>query len=228
VLDAVGSNIRIDTRGAEVMRILPRLNEDVNEEWISDKTRYSYDGLKRQRLDTPLVRKGDEFVPASWEFALNAIREHVTANKIKGSEMLAVAGDLVDAETLVTAKDLFNRLGSSNTYTALVRPRAAPHPLPLPRPLPSPFITTPLRSPPLSLLRLTVFCSVVQNLRQLNLSPDLRSNYLFNPKIVGIEGASPSTSLLACFAVTQPCSLPHPHSYSALWCVAVGCWLVAR
>lgn len=119
VLDAVGSNIRIDTRGAEVMRVLPRLNEDVNEEWISDKTRFSYDGLKRQRLDTPLVRKGDEFVPVSWEVALNTIRERIATDKIRGDEMLAVAGDMADAEGIVALKDLFNRLGSSNTYTAL-------------------------------------------------------------------------------------------------------------
>ncbi len=120
VLDAVGSNIRIDTRGAEVMRVLPRMNEDVNEEWISDKTRYSYDGLKRQRLDQPLIRKGDEFVPVSWEEALITIRDHIQQQKISGPEMLAVAGDLTDTETLVATKDFMNRLGSSNTYTALV------------------------------------------------------------------------------------------------------------
>src|SRR4051794_17556005 len=102
------------------MRVLPRLNEDVNEEWISDKSRFSYDGLKRQRLDTPLIRKGDEFVPALWEEAFQLIRDRIVSDKIHGAEMLAIAGDLVDTETLVAAKDLMNRLGSNNTYTQLV------------------------------------------------------------------------------------------------------------
>jgi NADH-quinone oxidoreductase subunit G len=70
ISDAVGSNIRVDTRGGEVMRILPRLNEDINEEWISDKTRFHYDGLKNQRLDKPYVRKKGKLVEASWEEAL--------------------------------------------------------------------------------------------------------------------------------------------------------------
>src|SRR6202046_4950711 len=70
VLDAVGSNIRIDSRGVQVMRIQPKTNDDVNEEWISDKTRYAYDGLKFQRLTVPLIKQGDRFVPATWEEAL--------------------------------------------------------------------------------------------------------------------------------------------------------------
>ncbi|KAH8827071.1 Ndufs1, NADH-ubiquinone oxidoreductase 75kD subunit (775) [Flagelloscypha sp. PMI_526] len=97
VLDAVGSNIRIDTRGVQVMRVQPRTNDDVNEEWISDKTRYAYDGLKFQRLTVPLVKQGDRFVPASWEDALAAISE-----------------GLADTESLVALKDLTNRLGSDN------------------------------------------------------------------------------------------------------------------
>ncbi|KAI8848301.1 hypothetical protein BC829DRAFT_425496 [Chytridium lagenaria] len=105
VLDAIGSNIRVDTRGLEVMRIVPRLNDDINAEWISDKTRFAYDGLKRQRLTTPLIRQGDTFVPASWPEALNGI---------KGSEISAVAGSLADAESLVVLKDLMTRLGSNN------------------------------------------------------------------------------------------------------------------
>jgi NADH dehydrogenase (ubiquinone) Fe-S protein 1 len=108
VLDAIGSSIRIDTRGSEVMRILPRLNDEVNEEWISDKTRFSYDGLKRQRLTTPLIKKGSEFVPATWPEALEII-----ANSMNGN-MAAVAGQLSDAESMVALKDLFKQLGSDN------------------------------------------------------------------------------------------------------------------
>jgi NADH dehydrogenase (ubiquinone) Fe-S protein 1 len=66
VLDAVGSNIRVDSRGVLVMRVEPRLNDDINEEWINDKTRYAYDGLKTQRLNTPLIRRGDRFQPSDW------------------------------------------------------------------------------------------------------------------------------------------------------------------
>ena len=72
-MDAVGSNIRVDARGREVMRVLPRLHEDVNEEWISDRTRYAVDGLKRQRLDRPYVRVDGKLQPASWHDALAAI-----------------------------------------------------------------------------------------------------------------------------------------------------------
>src|SRR5690606_4308285 len=72
VMDAVGSHIRVDTRtNAEVMRVLPRLNEEINEEWISDKTRFAYDGLKRQRLDRPYIRQNGQLVPATWDDALN-------------------------------------------------------------------------------------------------------------------------------------------------------------
>ena len=75
VLDAVGSNIRVDSRGVQVMRILPRTNDDVNEEWINDKTRFAADGLKYQRLTTPLVKQGDRFVAASWPEALAVVTE---------------------------------------------------------------------------------------------------------------------------------------------------------
>ncbi|KAI8885904.1 G subunit of NADH dehydrogenase [Backusella circina FSU 941] len=112
VSDAVGSNIRLDTRGVEVMRILPRLNEEVNEEWISDKTRFFYDGLKVQRLTTPLIRQGDRFVPATWEVALKRVSEEF--NKTSGNAAKAVAGHLADAESMVALKDLFTRHGSEN------------------------------------------------------------------------------------------------------------------
>ncbi|CAO3645327.1 unnamed protein product [Cunninghamella echinulata] len=112
VSDAIGSNIRLDTRGVEVMRILPRLNDEINEEWISDKTRFFYDGLKVQRLTTPLIRTGDRFVPASWENALELVSERL--GSVKGNEAKAIAGHLADAESMVALKDLFNRLGSEN------------------------------------------------------------------------------------------------------------------
>jgi NADH dehydrogenase (ubiquinone) Fe-S protein 1 len=115
VLDAVGSNIRVDSRGVQVMRIQPKLNDDVNEEWINDKTRYAYDGLRYQRLTTPLVREGDRFVPATWEHALDTIAMGLEKSGAKGDEIKAVAGALADTESLVALKDLVNRLGSENT-----------------------------------------------------------------------------------------------------------------
>jgi NADH dehydrogenase (ubiquinone) Fe-S protein 1 len=114
VMDAVGSNIRVDSRGVQVMRVQPKTNDDVNEEWISDKTRYSYDGLRFQRLTTPLVKQGDRFVAATWEEALNAIAEGLAASGATGNEIQAIAGHLADTESLVALKDLANRLNSDN------------------------------------------------------------------------------------------------------------------
>lgn len=114
VLDALGSNIRIDTRGLQVMRIIPRLNDDINEQWINDKTRFATDGLMTQRLTTPLIRRGNEFQPATWEQALVEISERYQALAPKGDETKFIAGHLVEAESLVAAKDLANRLGSEN------------------------------------------------------------------------------------------------------------------
>lgn len=113
--DAVGSNIRVDSRGVEVMRVLPRLNDDVNEEWISDKTRFAYDGLKRQRLTIPLVRQGTRFVPSTWEHALHVIADNLHSSK--GNEIKGVAGHTADAESLVALKDLLNRFDSENLVT---------------------------------------------------------------------------------------------------------------
>ena len=112
VLDAVGSNIRVDARGGEVMRVLPRLHEDVNEEWISDKTRYAIDGLKRRRLDRPYVRRDGKLQPASWAEAFQAIAEK--AKELDGKRMAAIAGDTVDAEAMVALKDLMASFGSPN------------------------------------------------------------------------------------------------------------------
>ncbi len=112
VLDAVGSNIRIDARGGEVMRILPRLNEDINEEWIGDKTRYAYDGLKRQRLDKPYVRVNGKLQAVTWDKAFQTIADVLAP--LKGSEIAAISGDLCAAEELIALKRLMEGLGSHN------------------------------------------------------------------------------------------------------------------
>ena len=142
VTDGLGSNIRVDTRGNEVMRIVPRANEEVNEEWISDKARFSYDALKRQRLDRPMVRGGDgKLQETSWEFALEYVAE-----KLKAAEpnaMRAVAGKLCDAESMISLKDMMNKLGASH-----LTPEGLP-----------------------------------------GASADVRSSYLFNSNLVGVEDA---------------------------------------
>ena len=148
VLDALGSNIRVDARGLEVMRIIPRLNDDINEEWINDKTRFACDGLKSQRLTTPLIRRDNKFIPASWEQVLNEIGTTYQKLAPKENEFKAVAGHLVETETLVAMKDLANKLGSDNL--ALDQPNGS--------------------SPPAHGI-------------------DLRSSYLFNSKIYGVEEA---------------------------------------
>ncbi|MEE8535883.1 MAG: molybdopterin-dependent oxidoreductase, partial [Kiloniellales bacterium] len=113
VMDAVGSNIRIDARGREVMRVLPRLHEDVNEEWISDKTRHACDGLRRQRLDRPYLRREDgKLHAASWDEAFGAIAARL--NGLSGERIAAIAGDLCDAESMLALKDLMAALGSAN------------------------------------------------------------------------------------------------------------------
>lgn len=116
VLDAVGSNIIVDHRTGEVMRILPRLNEEINEEWISDKTRFSYDGLKRQRLTVPMIR-GDngDIKQVSWEDAFIAISDKI--EQIKPSEMAVVVGGLQDVESMVALKDFMNAMGCENLFT---------------------------------------------------------------------------------------------------------------
>lgn len=146
VHDAMGSNIRIDSRGMEVMRVLPRLNDDINEEWINDKTRFACDGLRTQRLTTPLIRKEGKFVPSTWEQALAEISQAHERLQLKANEFKAIAGHLVDAEQMMAMKDLANRLGSDNL--ALDQPGGS-----------SPIAH----------------------------GIDVRSNYLFNSKIYGIE-----------------------------------------
>ena len=112
VLDAVGAAISIGTRGAEVLRILPRENDDVNEEWLADKSRFSFDGLKRRRLDKPWVRREGKLVPATWSEAFSAIAAKLQG--LPGERIGAIAGDLCDAESMIALKDLVASLGSTN------------------------------------------------------------------------------------------------------------------
>ena len=108
VMDAVGTNIRLDARGRQVLRAVPRVNDDVNEEWATDKTRHAVDGLVRKRLDRPYVRRDGKLHPVSWDeaFAVIAGVEH-------GGSVAAVAGDLVDCETMFAAKALLTQLGDA-------------------------------------------------------------------------------------------------------------------
>ena len=114
VLDGLGSSVRVDARGLQIMRILPRLNDDVNEEWINDKTRFAVDGLKTQRLTTPLVRRENQFQPASWSEALTEVGNAFQRLAPKDNEFKAIAGHLIETETLVAMKDLANKLNSDN------------------------------------------------------------------------------------------------------------------
>ena len=148
VLNGLGSNIRVDARGLQVMRILPRLNDDVNEEWIDDRSRFACDGLATQRLTTPLLRRDDQFQPATWEQVLVEISEKFKEKQPQGDEVKFVAGQLCETESLVVAKDLANRLGSDNLA-----------------------LDTPGGSAP-----------VAHGI-------DIRSNYTFNSKIIGVEEA---------------------------------------
>ncbi len=112
VHDAQGCNIRVDSRSGQVLRILPRVNDDVNEEWISDKARYACDGLKYQRLDRPYIRTNGKLVPASWGEAFEVINARVRATRPE--RMAAVVGDLAAAEEIKALKDLMRSLGVAN------------------------------------------------------------------------------------------------------------------
>jgi NADH-quinone oxidoreductase subunit G len=114
VMDAVGSNIRVDVRGREVMRVLPRLNEDVNEEWIGDRTRFAYDGLNNQRLDRPYIRDAEsgKLKEASWDEAFAMIAARLKG--LRGDEIAGLVGDLAEVESIVALKDLLGKLNSPN------------------------------------------------------------------------------------------------------------------
>jgi NADH-quinone oxidoreductase subunit G len=113
VMDALGSAIRVDARGSAVLRVLPRVNEDINEEWISDKTRYAVDGLARQRLDRPYIREAGKLRPATWSEALKAVAGILKATA--PDRVGVIAGDLQDAESMKAALDLFRGMGVQST-----------------------------------------------------------------------------------------------------------------
>jgi len=111
-MDAVGSNIRVDTYGWEVKRILPRLNNEINEEWISDKTRYSCDGLLKQRLDTPYIKKNGRLVKSNWDEAIELITNKI--NSTDPNQIGAHIGDMVSIETIFSFKNLLNKINCTN------------------------------------------------------------------------------------------------------------------
>jgi NADH-quinone oxidoreductase subunit G len=112
VLDAVGSNIRVDARDARILRVLPRLNEAVNEEWISDKTRFAVDGLVRRRLDRPYIRRGGSLVEVDWDEALDLVADRLKSTP--GERIAAIAGDLCDAEAMFALKALLGGMGATS------------------------------------------------------------------------------------------------------------------
>ena len=111
VMDGIGSNIRIDSKGSEVMRIMPRYNEDINEEWISDKTRFIWDGLKSQRIDSPYIRENGKLIAVSWDRALTLLTELI--KKTDPNRIGAIAGDMVSAEEMFLMKKLMEKIGSN-------------------------------------------------------------------------------------------------------------------
>jgi len=115
VMDALGANIRVDSRGLEVMRILPKLNESINEEWISDKARFACDGLKVQRLDTPYIRKNAKLLKSSWDQAIEYIIEQI--NAVKGDEIAAISGSTTSVESMFLLKKMLFNLGSDKVDT---------------------------------------------------------------------------------------------------------------
>ncbi|CAD5125050.1 DgyrCDS13293 [Dimorphilus gyrociliatus] len=120
-MDAVGSNIVVCTRGGDIMRILPRIHEGINEEWLADKSRFSYDGLKRQRLTSPMIKdESGNLISVDWETALLRVCDAITS--VKGAEIAAIAGGQVDAEALIAMKDLLNKLGSESLNTEEIFP----------------------------------------------------------------------------------------------------------
>ncbi|MEO1020264.1 MAG: NADH-quinone oxidoreductase subunit NuoG, partial [Pseudomonadota bacterium] len=110
VFDAVGCNIRLDSRGSEVMRVVPRLHEDINEEWISDKARFSHDGLKKRRLDVPMVKQDGQLQPSDWRTAFSAVKDKLAS--ADPSKVAFIIGDMVDCETMLLVKELAAAIGS--------------------------------------------------------------------------------------------------------------------
>lgn len=112
-MDAMGANIDAHTRGADLLRILPRINEEVNEEWISDKSRHAFDGLKKQRLVIPMSRKDDgSFAELNWQEAMSKAAEKLQS--VSGDQIQGIIGQFADLESIVAFKDLLNRLNCDN------------------------------------------------------------------------------------------------------------------
>ena len=110
VMDAVGCNIRVDSRDGKVLRVLPRINEDINEEWISDKSRYAIDGLSKQRLDIPYVKVKNKLLPSSWNDAFKNIKAKLSS--ISSNQVAAIIGDQTDTESIFALKKLFEKIDS--------------------------------------------------------------------------------------------------------------------
>ncbi|MEM6649849.1 MAG: NADH-quinone oxidoreductase subunit NuoG [Pseudomonadota bacterium] len=110
VMDAVGANIRVDARGRDVLRILPRINDGVNEEWLADKSRFIWDGLKKRRLDQPFIREAGKLRPASWEEAFGVVQAKLF--QTAPEKVAAIVGDLVPAEAVKALKDLTDQIGT--------------------------------------------------------------------------------------------------------------------
>ena len=126
VFDGVGTNIEINTRGSEVMRILPRVNEEVNEEWVSDKGRQAFDGLKRQRLSFPMSRRPDNtFAELRWDEAFSIARD--AFSRVDGDEIVGIIGQFADLETCVAFRDFLHRLGSERVEARIDAPRLSPN-----------------------------------------------------------------------------------------------------
>lgn len=141
VLDGTGSNVEVNNRGSEVMRILPRVNEEVNQEWISDKTRHAFDGLKKQRLSYPIQRTPEgEIKELRWEEAMLVLRDKF--EKVSGEEISGVIGPHADLESICAFRDLLHRLGCENIEASTIAPKV---------------------------------------------NVNLRTNYLFNSRITGVE-----------------------------------------
>lgn len=122
VMDGQGSNIEVNTRGAEVLRVLPRVNEDVNEEWISDKTRQAFDGLKKQRLTVPMARKEDgSFAELKWEEAMEVAAKAFEG--IEGDQIAGIIGNFVEVESALAFRDLLHRLGSERLEVSSLAPK---------------------------------------------------------------------------------------------------------
>jgi NADH-quinone oxidoreductase subunit G len=124
VLDAVGGNIRVDSRGAQVLRILPRLNEDVNEEWLADKGRFAHDGLIMRRLDRPWIRRAGRLVEAEWRDALDLVADRIRG--VPPERIAALAGDLCDAESMFALKELLQGIGATSLDCRQDRARLDP------------------------------------------------------------------------------------------------------